>query len=753
MMYGYLKHSRRSTSSETALLLFAGLTCASLAAVPQAAGAADATSGADSGLEEIVVTAQKTGTSTLQKTPLAVSAFSSSDLKTSLVTNIKDVVNYVPNVSIVQVQAVNASIYIRGVGTNNVFSGSDPDVTMQVDGVYIARSSDTLADFLDVDRIEVLRGPQGTLYGRNAVGGTVNIISKQPSDTLTGQEELTIGNYGTVQEQAYISGPLIPGELQGSLAINYLRHDAYLKNLVPGTDGVDDANHGGFRGQLRWEPADSIDATTRFDASAGSEHPNNYYALVTPVSGATLANSAIGSFHQVALNSPSNDDTHSGGVSEEINWRIIDSLNLKSVTAYHETSYNTFQDLDGTELDITGGKVDEREAEVTQEFDLQAHYSNFEGVAGLYYFHDHESSDFTAQGPDLPPFPFLIEALPTTYSDAEAAFAQGTYHLTSSLSLTAGLRYTMEEKHLQQDYQFHVYTPAPLVPPGSGYPFTGSVTRHYHGITPKFGINWNVTDSAMLYVSATKGYKSGGVNSAAAAAEGESFNPETIWSYEVGAKTDWFDHRLRANLTLFKYDYSDLQVQSLVGPGLVSIGNAASAAAKGVEAEFTARPTPGWKLTTNLTYLNATYRTFAAASVPQALVPFVASSPNYSAVNGTYNASGNTLDAAPRYTAFVAAQHDWEIGNLGSVYSRAEYHWQDRVYFDPSNARVLSQGAYGLVNLFAGYNTSNGLWQVQLYAKNLTDKGYFVTIAANGVAPYGLVGAPRTFGIQVTRDW
>ena len=753
MIYGYLKHSLRHMNSESKLMFCAAVACGCLAVVPRSVGAADAAAGADAGLEEIVVTAQKTGATTLQKTPIAVSAFSTADLKASLATNIKDLVNYVPNVSIVQVQAVNASIYIRGVGTNNVFSGSDPDVTMQIDGVYIARSSDTLADFLDVDRIEVLRGPQGTLYGRNAVGGTVNIISKQPSDTLTGQEQLTVGNFGTVQEQAYISGPLIPGKLQGSLAINYLRHDPYLTNVAQPGDGVDDANHGGLRGQLRWQPTDTIDATTRFDASAGSEHPNNYYALVARVSGATLANGAIGSFHQVALNSPTNDDTHNGGTSEEINGQIDANLNIKSITAYHWTSYNTFQDLDGTELDITGGKVDEKEAEVTQEFDLQMHYTNFEGVAGLYYFHDHESSDFTAQGPNLPPFPFLIEALPTTYSDAEAAFAQGTYHLTPSLALITGFRYTLEDKHLQQDYQFHVYTPAPLVPPGSGFPFTGSVTRHYHGATPKFGIDWNVTDDAMLYFSATKGYKSGGVNSAAAAAQGESFNPETIWSYEVGAKTDWFDHRLRANLTVFKYDYSDLQVQSLIGPGLVSIGNAASAAAKGVEAELTAKPTPAWKLTTNLTYLSATYRTFAAASVPQALVPFVSSSPDYNATTGTFNAAGKTLDAAPRYTAFVAAQHNWELGNQGSIYGRAEYHWQDRVYFDPSNASVMSQGAYGLVNLSTGYSTADGLWQAQLYAKNVTDKGYFISIAANGVAPFGLVGAPRTFGIQVTRYW
>jgi iron complex outermembrane recepter protein len=751
-MYRYLKRSLRSMSSGAALIFCAGLVSASFAAAPQPAGTADATAGAADGLEEIVVTAQRTGASALQKTPIAMSAFSSADLQASLTSNIQDLIDYVPNVELVVVQGVNASIYIRGVGTNNVYSGSDPNVTVQVDGVYMARSSDTLSDFLDVDRIEVLRGPQGTLYGRNAVGGTVNIISKQPSDTFTGQEALTVGNFGTVQEQLYVSGPLVPGVLQGSLAINYLRHDDYVKNLVPGADGVGDANHGGFRAQLRWEPAENIDATTRFDAAVGSENPNSYYELVVPVPGAPLANSAIGNFQRVALNSSTNSDTNRGGISEEINAQINSNLNLKSISAYHQTSYNEFQDLDATELNIEEGRVKEREAEATQEFDLQGHYSNFEGVTGLYYFHDHELSDFTAQGPSLPPVPFLIEALPTTYSDAEGAFAQGTYHVTSSLSLIAGFRYTMEDKHLQQDYQFHIYIPEPVVPPGSGFPFDGSVTRHYHGATPKFGVNWNVTDDAMLYVSATKGYKSGGVNSAAAAQQGESFNPETIWSYEVGAKTEWFDHRLRANLTGFKYDYSDLQVQSVIGPGLISIGNAASASAKGIEVELSAKPTPNWQFTTNLTYLQATYSTFSAASVPEALVPFVSSSPNYNAAAGTYNAAGKTLDAAPRYTAFVAAQHNWELSQ-GSIYGRAEYHWQDRVYFDPSNADVMSQGAYALTNLFAGFNTPDGTWQAQLYVKNVADKGYFLTIAAAGVPVDGQSGPPRTFGVQVSRHW
>jgi iron complex outermembrane receptor protein len=734
-----------------AIAICLGVSGTSVLALQTAAAA----EGEGTSLEEIIVTAQKTGASAVQKTPLAISAFSGAGLDKSLTTNIKDLVAYAPGLSIGQITA-NAEIYIRGIGTNNVFTGSDPDVTLQIDGVYIARPAAAFGDFLDVERIEVLRGPQGTLYGRNSVGGTINIISKTPSDTFTGQQALTLGNYGLVQEQLYVSGPLIPGRLQGSVALNYLRHDPYLQNIAPGGKDIFEGNHGGIRAQLRFEATDTITATTRVDLSLRNERDNAYDILLAPVAGLTLNNSIVGNYSKVALDAPQYTTARNGGISEEINVGINQHLNLKSITAYRESIYHVH--VDGEDTAVTNNVVQQNEDEnqLTQEFNIQANTGNFSGVAGLYYFHENDPSLINVlvyPTPLIPGPPRLTESnfTPKTRGDAEAAFVQGTYHVTPRIGLTVGYRYTMEEKHFEQNYQkFFVGPPAVNLPT---YPFIDSVTHRFHSITPKFGVDWQPTDDVLLYVARTRGYKSGGFDYAAANKAQESFNPETIWSDEVGAKTEWLDHRLRANLTAFKYDYSNLQVQNLLGPGVIFITNAATATIKGIEVEFSAKPVPNWQLTTNLTLLDARYNSFPNASVSSTLVPFVRSLPQYNAATQTFNASGNRLDAAPRYTAFFAAQRDWNLTGGEVIYGRAEYYWQDRAYYDPSNVDIQSQGPYGLVNLFAGYNTADGLWQGQLWAKNVANKGYLITTAANGAAPSGLSGAPRTFGLRLTRNF
>jgi iron complex outermembrane receptor protein len=198
----------------------------------------------------------------------------------------------------------------------------------------------------------------------------------------------------------------------------------------------------------------------------------------------------------------------------------------------------------------------------------------------------------------------------------------------------------------------------------------------------------------------------------------------------------------------FLYHYSNLQVTSLLRPGFSSIANAASASVKGAELEITAKPLPHWQITANGTYLHATYSSFPNASPPTTLYPYLAGDPQYNPITHTVNAAGNYLDQAPRFTAFVAAERDWSF-NFGSMFARAEYSWTDRAYYDPSNLKVFSQGPYGLVNSFVGFNSTDGRWSAELYGKNLANKEYFVTMAGNGGAILaGLAGAPRTYGVS-----
>jgi iron complex outermembrane receptor protein len=729
------------------LLMVAGVAAAQQTATR---GASPADTGQESaggsGLEEVVVTATKTGETQLQKTPLAISVFSADQLNTSVVNNVKDLVAFTPNLNVSQATA-SAEIYIRGIGSNNVFNGSDPDVTVQSDGVYIARAFGQFADFIDVDRVEVLRGPQGTLYGRNAVGGTINIISRLPTDEFNAKTQVTLGDFSLLQTQSYVSGALINGVLDASLSANYITHSPYVDNLVAGAPGVGEANRGGIRGQLLFKPGDSVSMITRADFNKTAEDFDSSSHLLLPYTRAPLASSIVGNYTETAINSPQVNHEQIWGVSEEINAGLSDQLTLKSITAYRDSWYHLAVDVDGTELNVIDGAQADSSKQVSQELDLVANVNRFEGVAGLYYFNEHEvslvASALPAPGPN-----FRNAVTPDAHARSEAAFAQGTYHLFDTVGLTAGIRYTMERKELDQTYNRTSLASGAVLP---GYPFLADTTRDFHALTPKFGVDWQVAPNALLYASATRGFKSGGTNYAAANVAALSFAPEYIWSYEGGLKSDWLEHRLRVNLTGFHYDYTNLQVQSLLGPGVTTISNAATAKISGMELEMTAKPIPQLLLTANYSLLDAHYSDFHAASVPAILAPLLAGSPRLNA-NGTFDATGNRLNAAPRDSASASGQYNWNMTH-GLAFLRAEYYWQARAFYDPSNALIMSQKAYGVTNVFLGYDNERSLWGVHLFAKNVADTHYLVTIVANGVEPAGQAAPPRTYGVQFSKSF
>jgi iron complex outermembrane receptor protein len=702
-------------------------------------------SDASEGLQEIVVTATKTGETQAQKTPIALSVYSTDQLNNSVANNVKDLVALTPSLNVSQTTA-SAEIFIRGIGSNNVFNGSDPDVTMQSDGVYIARAFSQFADFLDVSRVEVLRGPQGTLYGRNAVGGTINIISRAPTDDFESKAQVTLGNLSLLQTQGYVSGPLVKGVVDGSLSVNYITHSPWEDNLVAGQPGLVDANHGGLRGQIRLRLNDKVEMTTRADWSKADESFDSSTHLLAPFARAPLATSIVGDYTRVALGSQQLNHEQIWGISEDINAQLNDWLSLKSITAFRDSWYKLHLDGDGTELPINLGYQSDFSKQFSQELNLVAKREHYDGVAGLYFFNEHETSliysKLPAPGPNLEN---LTE--PDAHARSYAAFAQGTYHLFDTVGLTAGVRYTADRKQLDQ---FYTRTVLSLGVPLPGFPFIDTTVRHFHATTPKFGIDWQALPDVLVYATATRGFKSGGTNYAASNAAALSFAPEYIWSYEAGAKTEWLEHRLRVNLTGFLYDYSNLQVQSLLGPGVTTIGNAATAKIKGAELETTVEPIPRLVLTANYSLLDARYTEFDNASVPGALKPYLIGSPNLNP-NGTYDASGNRLSAAPHDSASASAQYGWKTSG-GTPFLRAEYYWQSRVEYDPSNAPIMSQKAYSLVNAFAGYD-GDSKWSVHFFVKNLTDTHYLIFITANGQVPAGNAAAPRTFGVQLAKSF
>ena len=726
-----------------------------VSAAPIAASDSIAPTNDGSQIGDIVVTATKTGATKAQNTPIALTVFSNDQLTASGVTNIKDLVSLSPSLNLAQTTA-SAQIYIRGIGSNNVFNGSDPDVTVQVDGVYLARAYAQFADYIDIERIEVLRGPQGTLYGRNAVGGTLNVSSRKPGDTFEGRAQLTLGTYKNVQIQGFVSGPLIPGVLQASVSGNYIRHDGYVENIVPGRDRQGNADRGGVRGQLRFTPGVDVEAITRADYNRGNERFMGSSLQLVAVPYAPLASSIVGDYSKTALNEDQRNKTRSAGISEDINIRLSPVLQLRSISAYRFNHYAVNNDTDGTEIGANRTLQSDSSRQYSQEFNLTTNLSHFDGVVGLFYFHEREESNNTSITVPSVATTAAASALasvsPISLVDSYAAFGQGTYHMTPRLNVTVGLRYTIDKKHLIQDSERTSLNPATLGQNFAGFPFFADAKRDFHALTPKFGIDWKAVDGVLLYVSATRGFKSGGTNFGASNVLALSYGPETIWSYEGGIKSDFFDRRLRINLAAFKYDYSDLQVQAQIAPGLTSITNAASATVKGAEIEVTAKPNSHLVLTASYAYLDARYNAFPNAAVAAQVRPYVTGSPNYNAVSNTYDASGNRLNAAPKAAIFASAQYDFDLRG-GNAFLRGEFSHRSRAYYDTTNVALFSQGAFDLINLGIGYTDKKHRWSAQLFAKNVADKQYLITVVGNAARAAGLPGAPRTVNLQLTKNF
>lgn len=714
---------------------------------------------------DIVVTASRTGQTSLQSTPLAVSVFGGEQLSQSGTTNIADLARLAPSLKVGEVTA-SPSVYIRGIGTNNVFNGSDPNVATILDGVYLARAFQQYSDFFDVDRVEVLRGPQGTTFGRNAVGGVVNIISKRPGEEFDGRAKLSVGNYDMIRGEAFLSGPLISRKLFASIAGNYENRKPFFDNIVPGERGVGDADRGGFRAQLRWTPADWIDATTRLDYTKSTSNFQSYDHLLDfypPLPFFALANSIVGNHRKVALDYPGRLESKGVGISEDINFEFSDVLSLRSITAYRDSRYSLSLDADASEAQAVEIFQSERAKQFSQEFNLVLNLGPFDGIFGLYYIRERNKTFNTAA--IYPPFEGVLNQItPDLKANSKAVFAQGSYEIAGGFSLTLGGRYTKDTKRFLQNFSASDFSDPPNVGaqlPGFPfiYPAAGDPRRRsWDDFTIKVGADWQATEDVLAYLTYSEGFKSGGFNYAGSSAAGISFDPETLNAYEAGLKTQWLDRRVRLNLTGFYYDYSDLQVQQSLGPGNIQITNAATARVRGVEAELSAKVTPRFTLTANATYLNAKYRRFPTASVPDGLVDYVEDDPRFtpgapdSEDSGTFDASGNRLNNSPKFSYSISGSYVQPIG-AAEAYVNADYFHQSSADFDASNARILREPGYGLVNLAIGFNTADRLWNFQLLSRNLFDKEYFVVRAANGLVPSAPSGAPRTVIFSVLRNF
>ena len=611
-------------------LKFKMMTGTALAVLALAPAMARAQAANSNGIAEVVVTATKMGETNQQKTAIPVDVVTAATLTSDNIENLKDLQSEVPSLTIQH--GLNDIVTIRGVGS---FNGLEGDVSEYFDGVYLARQSVIQStNFNDLERIEVLEGPQGTLYGRNSTGGAINFISKAPSDTFGFQNTLNIGNYALIDEAARITGP-VADNMQASLSFSHAQHDGYIHNVYPGVGNVDGENRTGAKFQLRWEPTSNITNTLRADYLYTNEAWQSSDVLLNTFPGDALANSTLVNFHETDMSRAPNETEHAYGVNDELNWKINDNLSLKSLSAVR-TDTSLYLNGSFGSIDSGPGGSQYSEYQVSQEFNILNHYGPLSGLVGLYIYDDQSKQVANVYKPQgivgNPPWGIYVfqDVLQPTLSNA--VFFQETYQVTPTIGITVAARYTEERKTLNTNTEFWTDCGNPATPPvqtppyslfckGGGVnttnnpyvsapaqnPFIADLNRNYHALTPKLVVNWQATPDALLYASASEGTKSGGFSGTAQFDAGASFSQELLWDYEVGAKTEWFDHTLRFNFDLFHYVWSGLQFNAIIGPEQQVVSNAGDATLNGAEFNAIYKPTPALTMTAGLVLLNSDY--------------------------------------------------------------------------------------------------------------------------------------------------
>lgn len=710
--------------------------------------------------ETIIVTARRR-TENLQDVPIAVSAFNAGQLQELQADNLSGIQHAVPNLYLDQGDASNAVIYIRGVGQNDSLAFADPGVGVYVDDVFIARSQAAFLELFDVERVEVLRGPQGTLYGRNTIGGAVKFVSTPPPDSFDAYLEAGVGNYNAGILKGRIGGPLVDGVLRGKVAFAASRRDGFNTNLFTGQDDGDQRSFSG-RASLSYTPTDKLEFLLSIDGRLERPDTSRNPTRETSVTGAptVLTRQTFQPTAPFVVDVNANDRSNISafGATLKTRYKISDAWGFESITAYRSFDFDLALDTDGSPLRLLDVFVEQDQYQFSQE--LRASYDNggrIAATAGVYYFRDR---DLTFSGVDnvsatifgLPVtlFGFSTSSIADTLqvTNSYAAFADASFKLTDELSFSAGLRYTFEDRRSGRRFEqffnpgLSVIQDTPPFLQGVGVP--GAVISgeaDFDALTPKVAFTYEPSKDVTLYASVSRGFKSGGFDGRANSNFGfQPFLPEFVWSYEGGVKSSALDGRLRANLTYFYNDYSDLQVTSfgadpVTGVFVSRFTNAASARTQGAELELFARPTKRLTFTGNVGFLDADYRSFdiLVGGVPT-------------------DVTDRRLVNAPRWNAAVGGTYEQPLSKrfVGQLHVDASYRGENAVEITDSPA--LRQPRTTLINALFSVRTASGRWELQGGVRNLLDEQVRVqgfNLSEFPGVQVGFFAAPRTYDFRL----
>lgn len=687
---------------------------------------------------DIIVTAQKRSQK-LQDVAGSISAVSSEQLELTGSRAISEITSQTPGLVWGEKDGL-AFATVRGVGLSIENGVASPNVAVHVDGVFLARPTMATLNGEDLERVEVLRGPQGTLYGRNATGGAINMISKAPTSTWSGGAKFGYGNYDTVTASAFVSGPLAEATSFRVSGSYKNRGDGFYQNVFTGND-ENKLREYTFRGAIQSQLNETTVADlsvlyqhTDFQAQQQTMHPFGPVALAVIPALATAVTTSKP--YTVASDYPGDSTRSTLLIRGGLTFDISDDVQLKSITAYIDHKVRQFGDGDQTSASINYWHDYIQPSEsFTQEFNVGGR--GFDGkldwLVGAYYFHEKYLNDFPLELPQG--FPGLYSAGPVSFratlhekTDSYAGFTDVTYSLMPRLRVYAGARYAHEVKKMSSQLDINAIGVASLV----SCPSVSNPT--YDTFSPRVGLQVDVADKVMAYAQFQKGFKSGGLNSASCS---DPFDPEKLKAYEAGFKSTLFDNALVFNASAFYYDYRDLQIFKFSAFG----GTIENADARIYGAEFEARFRPSriFELDVASTLLNAKYKDFLTLDLANPAA-------------GVQNFRGNRLDRSPKYVVTVSPQLNLPVSfaTFDTVAVRGDVRFSGKFFFGPSNAPDLTQKAYTTVDVSASLGGDTGM-SIRAFAKNLTNKAAISTIGFTPVT-FGYTGTyapPRTYGVEV----
>ena len=734
------------------LILLGATSLCGVGLVPAATWAAQTQAAAEAPtVGEIIVTARKRAES-LQAVPMSISAYTGDALNKSGYADLSNVSRVAPNVYFEAADRSRPLIYIRGIGTRSYDGGSDPSVGVFIDGVYQGRFGGLDVDLDDVQRVEVLKGPQGTLYGRNTIGGAVSVITKEPTKTFSARAYAEYGGSAISGDSLYsvgatLSGPVVADRLGAILSVERHSRDGYQPTRF--ANGVDTGVRGGsedswgVRGKLNWTPTDQLKVKLAGDYTYMNGPPlvltsNELGQGLGPgalAPGYTLPTPSADPYHPYSdvANAHLHKTTYGGALTTE--W-TAGRYALTSISAARKLTIDELNDLDGTPLPFYTNPVTDNAAQVSEE--LRASYTGdrVTWLLGAYYGHETDTrTDGIVFGPasllnlfggGATDWSFKVKGRTTSY----AVFGQLHYALTDRLSATLGARYSDDGKTFTFDT---ANTAAPLVIS----PFVTTQHRSWNAFDPSVSLDYKITTAVMAYASWSTGYKSGAFQFIATspAIANQIADPESVDAYETGIKSTLFDHRLRLNVAGFYMDYKNLQQLRLVpGPGgtaFIVINNAAASTIYGIEAEGRAVFSSAFSLDFSYAYLHARFDKY----------PFAPGE----------DFSGNRMPRAPENSFSLAPNYTLAVGP-GRLDARVSYTWRDKIFFEADNNAVdpqSSESPLGLVDGSVAY--TQGAWTVALWGRNLTDERYRRQVLnSTGSAQRQVWAEPRTVGLRIS---